>query len=249
MGASYPPFCVPFSACLALEISANWLVYHTYILAAPQDSDSGEVLSQKGRKDIPLNSTRYYPCRTGLPSLGDLMPDDLRWSWCNNNSRNKAHNKYKALESSQNHPPTLIHGNIVFKESGPWCRKGSGQLLWETAVSGPFASHISQVGWGKRGSRERAWKLPVSGLPSLPSCPTGFCGFAHLYVPWHMLFSTWNALPFFLLPRNACSSFSTQLKWKPGWTPRQPLSLSLSLSLSVAPALFKGLGYSAHTVF
>ena len=30
----------------------------------------------------------------------DLMPDDLRWSWCNNNNRNKAHNKCNVLESS-----------------------------------------------------------------------------------------------------------------------------------------------------
>ena len=33
------------------------------------------------------------------PSLQDVMPDDLRWSRCNNNG-NKAHNKCHALESS-----------------------------------------------------------------------------------------------------------------------------------------------------
>ena len=38
-----------------------------------------------------------------VPNLRDLMPDDLRWSWCNNN-RNKVHNKYHVLESSWNHP-------------------------------------------------------------------------------------------------------------------------------------------------
>ena len=37
----------------------------------------------------------------GSPNLQDPMPDDLRWSWCNNN-RNKVHNKSDALES----PPT-----------------------------------------------------------------------------------------------------------------------------------------------
>ena len=31
----------------------------------------------------------------------DLMPDDLRWSWCN--SKNKVHNKCNAFESSPNH--------------------------------------------------------------------------------------------------------------------------------------------------
>ena len=41
--------------------------------------------------------------RVGVPNLQDLMPDDLRWSWWNNN-RNTVHNKYNAFESSRNHP-------------------------------------------------------------------------------------------------------------------------------------------------
>ena len=46
------------------------------------------------------------PDTAGVPNLQDLMPDDLRWSRCNNN-RNKVHNKCNALESSPNHPPSL----------------------------------------------------------------------------------------------------------------------------------------------
>ena len=38
-----------------------------------------------------------------VPNLQDLMPDDLRWSWHNNN-RNEVHSKYNVLESSWNHP-------------------------------------------------------------------------------------------------------------------------------------------------
>ena len=38
--------------------------------------------------------------RAGVPSLWDLMSDDLRWSWCNNNNRNKVYNKCNVLESS-----------------------------------------------------------------------------------------------------------------------------------------------------
>ena len=41
--------------------------------------------------------------RSGVPSLQDLMPDDLRWSWYNN--RNKVHNKCNMLESSWSHSP------------------------------------------------------------------------------------------------------------------------------------------------
>ena len=42
--------------------------------------------------------------RSGIPNFWYLMPDDLRWSWCNNN-RNKVHNKYNVFESSPKHPP------------------------------------------------------------------------------------------------------------------------------------------------
>ena len=41
--------------------------------------------------------------RTAVPNLWDLMPDDLSWSWCNNN-RNKMHNTCNALEPSRSHP-------------------------------------------------------------------------------------------------------------------------------------------------
>ena len=41
--------------------------------------------------------------KTGAPNLQELMPVDLRSSWCNNN-RYKAHNKCNTLESSQTRP-------------------------------------------------------------------------------------------------------------------------------------------------
>ena len=34
--------------------------------------------------------------RARVPSLWDLLPNDLRWSWCNKN-RNKVHNKFNVL--------------------------------------------------------------------------------------------------------------------------------------------------------
>ena len=37
------------------------------------------------------------PSKPGVPNLRGLMPDVLRWNWCNNN-RNKVHKKYSALE-------------------------------------------------------------------------------------------------------------------------------------------------------
>ena len=61
--------------------------------------------------------------RAGIPNFWDLMPDDLRSSWCSHH-RNKVHNKYNILESSWNHPP----------HSHPWkncllrCKKCWGLL-------------------------------------------------------------------------------------------------------------------------
>ena len=50
-------------------------------------------------------SPRYVKLpRSEVPSLQDLMPDDLRWTWCNND---KVHNQCNVLESSQDHPLPL----------------------------------------------------------------------------------------------------------------------------------------------
>ena len=67
-------------------------------------------------------------CKAGVPSLWDLMPDDLRWSWCNNNDRNKVHNKC-VLESSQIHPHSQGHGKTVCYKSSPWCQNGCELLI------------------------------------------------------------------------------------------------------------------------
>ena len=64
----------------------------------------------------------------GVPNLGDLMPNDLRWKRCTNN-RNKVHSKCNALESSPNHPPIPVCGNTVSHKISPWCQKGWGLLL------------------------------------------------------------------------------------------------------------------------
>ena len=65
-----------------------------------------------------------------VPNLWDIMPDDLRWRWCNNN-RNKVHSR-----SFQNHP-RAVRGKVVFHKTGPWCQKvgdhcfrGHGRLKW-----------------------------------------------------------------------------------------------------------------------
>ena len=71
-------------------------------------------------------SDTFLWSKTGVPSLWYLMPDELRWSWCDNN-RNKVNNKCNALESSQNYPSTLVRRKTVFREIGPWPQK-----WWQT---------------------------------------------------------------------------------------------------------------------
>ena len=56
--------------------------------------------------------------------LQDLMPDDLRWSSCNN--------MCTVNVMLLNHPKTIPHivvGKIVFHKTGPWCQKGWGPLV------------------------------------------------------------------------------------------------------------------------
>ena len=63
------------------------------------------------------------------------MPDDLRWSWCNNN-RNNMHNKWVWIILKHPHPhqpqPTLSMEKLSFTEPGPWCQKGWGVLAKAT---------------------------------------------------------------------------------------------------------------------
>jgi len=54
-----------------------------------------------------------FSVRPGVPSLWDLMPVDLRWSWYSNN-RNKVHSKCNVLESSET-ICTAVCGKIVFQ--------------------------------------------------------------------------------------------------------------------------------------
>ena len=75
-----------------------------------------------------LETSTQFIClstKPGVPSLWDLVPDNLRCSWCNNN-RNKVHNKCKALESFQNHPPTPSVEKLSFTGL-PWWLKFSRQ--------------------------------------------------------------------------------------------------------------------------
>ena len=138
--------------------------------------------------------------KQGSPASGILMPDDLRWSWCNNN-RNKVCNKCNAFELPPPHFP--VHWKIVFHEIGPWCWK-----LWGPRCSKPFlgpsaphphaaASCTFSVGsltllpfiFSKQDFSSKRGSF-FDPLPSLPAPPT-HCS------PEHHLFTgtLWAGLP------------------------------------------------------
>ena len=76
---------------------------HRLLHTQANKNDLGFPVGLRGWDDIVRRQCPWSP-RTGVPNLQDLMLDDLRWGWCNNN-RNKTHNKSTVLESSWNHPP------------------------------------------------------------------------------------------------------------------------------------------------
>ena len=70
--------------------------------------------------DLLFRAAQEWFYKPGVPNLQDLMSDDLRWSWCDNNT-------YK-LKNKCNHPetiaPNLVQGKSVYHETCPWCQKG-----------------------------------------------------------------------------------------------------------------------------
>ena len=77
----------------------------------------------------------YSQPREEIPNLWELMPDELKWSWCNND-RNRVHNACNSVESSRNHPlpPPQSMEKIVFHKTSPWCRKGWGPLVCSDVI-------------------------------------------------------------------------------------------------------------------
>lgn len=106
---------------------------------------------------------RWLTSKCRGPHLRDLMLDGLTWSWCNAN-RNKVHGKCNALESSLNHPLTLVCGSIVFHETGSWWKK--------VGARSRNCSHLT---------RAEGFDCCLS-LNTLPFSSVRLC---HLYVTWN----------------------------------------------------------------
>ena len=83
----------------------------------------------------------------GVLSLQDLIPDDLRWSWCNNN-RNKVHSKGNAVESSPNHPyPGPWKNRLPWNWSLVPERLGTTALEYPQSVTSVCACKVQLETW------------------------------------------------------------------------------------------------------
>ena len=85
------PWCPLFSML-------NWGSRWAYILSVPTLDPwvVAKIIPPPMRNSFLLCNI-YLSFEAGVPNLWDLMPDDLRWSWCQN-YRNIVHNKCNALE-------------------------------------------------------------------------------------------------------------------------------------------------------
>ena len=70
------------------------------------------------------------------------MPDDPKWSWCNDN-RNKVHKKCNALESSSSHSLTRVHGKLSSIKPDPSAKK-FGDRCSGPSTEGQLPSFLSQ---------------------------------------------------------------------------------------------------------
>ena len=123
----------------------------------------------------------------GVPNLQDGMPDDLRWSWCNNN-RNKVHSKCNTLESSWNQPPRSTEKLSSMKWSLVTKRLGTTILQcfisscednhWTIKQNkGSWVSHTHslKMGFARKDFKETFWEdenilyLLICGCQILPN--------------------------------------------------------------------------------
>ena len=83
--------------------------------------------------------------RAGVPMLQELMPDDLRGSWCSNN-RNKVHNKCNALESSPKHsPPWLSVEKLSSMTLVPGAQKAGTATIRPSPAATPRSVKLQAV--------------------------------------------------------------------------------------------------------
>ena len=111
----------------------------------------GEALCRRHSVSSPPVTTAIWS-KAGVPNLQDLMLDDLRWSWRNNN-RNKVHNKCNVLELSRNPPPQpWSMGKLSSMKLAPSAKKvvdcwSRASPLWAEWFTLPWQGCLPRIHW------------------------------------------------------------------------------------------------------
>ena len=128
------------------------------------------------------NKPSGQDCSSRVHNLQNLMPDDLRWSWYNNNNRNKVHRKCDTLDSFWNIP----HPLSLWKNCLSWNQSLVPKTLGTAAVVHPTFFPLLSVPLGREvhGTSEpevlseHAWR---SGSPLGGSAGCGGAWFSSLH--------------------------------------------------------------------
>ena len=154
------------------ELCNYFIIYITMYQLEKEMQPSALFLP--GKSHGQRNLVRGGYCSWGLKRVGDDWV--TKQQKCNDN-RNKGHNKCNRPESSPNFsrtptPPCPVHGKIILWESGPWCQKGRGPLLWPFHWCFPLDSLRSHCEHLQSGSQPTIWENLCTdrGRSILPPC-------------------------------------------------------------------------------
>ena len=140
------------------------------------------------------------------------MPDDLKWSWCNN-KRNKVHSKCNELESSWNHPnPSPGPLKNYLAQNWSLVPKRMGTAVLENEQIQPLYDIRVRTEEGLHGRKIFKWAMYFLSSQALES--------------WVMCHHSWRKPGMFCLPI-LCST---------SWTRFQTLSLCSYDSLPCLPS-------------
>ena len=112
--------------------------------------------------------------KAGKPDVWDLMPDNLKCSWCNNN---KVYNIWIC-----SNPPETIPSSISRKKCLPWTQSLVPERLRITGLKSSRSGEISSPKWRDSHLPYRPWATASSGF--LDNAPKGMTNIYIIHAPF-----------------------------------------------------------------
>ena len=92
--------------------------------------------NQRGAQKLTCLYHWSWSSRTRVPSLQNLMPDALRWSWCNNNNRDKVCNNLMCLNHLESPiPPPWSIEKLFYTKPVPGAKKDGDHCSRMSSIS------------------------------------------------------------------------------------------------------------------